>query len=290
VRADCIGHYEACLAVLDHIPAVRPVIIANWAATIIDVAGERVMPGRLVHHDRSAPGNERDLGLLTRVLSELVMAAEQADGTALWAWSAIGLARAYLARYAATGSTSDLEESIRIADAVLERQPDDDADRAEYAIIAAQALLARWSQTGGDADLTHARRLLNSAVDHASAKPLRRIGAARLLAAAAIEDDRPGLALSACGRGVDLLPVAAWPGVSRRDREFRLVAVSDLCQTAMAMGLSAGQPEEALELNDAGRAVIWAGILNRRRDLSAVSAVAPELAERLQRVRRELVG
>ncbi|GAA3536770.1 hypothetical protein GCM10022235_00280 [Kribbella ginsengisoli] len=290
VRASCIGHYEMCLAVLDQIPSVRPVIIANWAAAIIAVAGDRVTPGQLVRVDRSVPAAEQDLGLLKRVLSELTLVTDQADGTAMWAWSAIGLARAYLARYGATGAASDLEESIRRADTVLERQPDDDADRAEYWIVAAQALLARWSESGAAADLARAGRLLNSAVDHVTARPLSRIEAARLLAAAAIEDERPVLALSACDRGVGLLPVLAWPGVSRRDREFRLVAVSDVCQTAMAMGLYAGKPEQALELSDAGRAVIWAGILNRRRDLSAVSAVAPALAERLWEVRTELVG
>ncbi|MER7243178.1 hypothetical protein [Kribbella sp. NPDC000426] len=91
-------------------------------------------------------------------------------------------------------------------------------------------------------------------------------------------------------RTLELLQVIAWPGVSRRDREFRLVAAADFGQTALGVGLAAGKPNEALAMSDAGRAVLWAGILNRCTDLSALAVVAPALAERMQDVRRELTG
>ncbi|MFI7068362.1 hypothetical protein ACIBL3_45765 [Kribbella sp. NPDC050124] len=219
-------------------------------------------------------------------MPELEAVAEEAEGTALWPWAAIGLARAHLVIFALTGDGTHLQHAERISTADLDRLPADDADHAEYSTIAAQIRLARWSRTEQPADLATATRWLRSTVDHPTAKPLVRLEAARLLAAATIEDRDLQVALSACETAIDpcspLLPGPASAGTTR----------SSGCPESP---ISASRPSPqrcrqttrgALELNDAGRAVIWSGILNRRRDLDAVAAAAPDLAGRLQQVRQ----
>jgi len=285
-----IRHYEEFMTMLDHLPVLRPLFLANWAGSMATVIGERLLPGRLVPDDGLPPPEPEELDLLDRVISELTTAADEPDEQLSWAWASYVLSRLHLIRYWVTMSESDLDESRRIADAVIVRQPATDPDGTDYRIVAAQARLARWMRDSEADDFDGAMDLLKQGVGHVPSKPLRRVEAALLLASAAMERDRPEMALSACGRAVELLQVIAWPGVSRRDREFRLVAAADFGQTALGVGLAAGKPNEALAMSDAGRAVLWAGILNRRTDLSALAVVAPAFAERMQDVRRELTG
>ncbi|WP_306213491.1 CHAT domain-containing protein [Actinoplanes sp. RD1] len=89
---------------------------------------------------------------------------------------------------------------------------------------------------------------------------------------------------------VDLLPLVAWPGLPAAERESLLIAGAGLADEAAAAAIEAGRPAEAVELVEAGRAVLWGQWLATRNDLSAVAAVSPELATRLQESREILDG
>jgi hypothetical protein len=57
---------------------------------------------------------------------------------------------------------------------------------------------------------------------------------------------------------------------------------------AAAAAIAAGQPERALELLEAARAVIWSQQLDTRTDLSTLRDVAPALADELDQARAAL--
>jgi hypothetical protein len=108
--------------------------------------------------------------------------------------------------------------------------------------------------------------------------------AARQLGQLGVELCDGAAALSGHRRAVELLPIAAWPGLSRAVREARL-AEAPPATDAAAQALLAGDRTLALELLELGRSVLWSQQLAQRSDLAQVSAIAPELAERLDEIR-----
>jgi tetratricopeptide (TPR) repeat protein len=85
-------------------------------------------------------------------------------------------------------------------------------------------------------------------------------------------------------RAVELLPLAAWPGLRRQVREARL-AEAPRATDAAAQAVRAGDPMLAVELLEAGRSVIWGQQLDLRTDLTRLRSAAPELADRLNEIR-----
>ncbi|GAB2620263.1 hypothetical protein Aab01nite_34570 [Paractinoplanes abujensis] len=108
--------------------------------------------------------------------------------------------------------------------------------------------------------------------------------AAVALGELAAEDGRAADALLGYRRAVELLPTAAWPGLRRTVREARL-AEAPRATDAAATAVQAAQPGLAVELLEAGRAVLWSQQLSRRSDLSRLRVAAPATAERLNEIR-----
>ncbi|GGN87551.1 hypothetical protein GCM10010112_70350 [Actinoplanes lobatus] len=271
-RERAAAHYERLLDLLDTAPAIRPIVIANWAQ-ILETAERQ--PGALA--------------LVTRMLPELEAAVEEARGSAHRPATLTALARAHLAVHALRGTPENLHTAITSAEEAVATTPPEHPDHAEHSISAAAARLARWSTRGDHTDLDRAGTLLTAAANHPTAAPAVRIQAAHALIAARTTADDTAGADHAARQAVDLLPAVAWPGVPRADQEFRLAQVADVSNDATAAVLSAGHHcGEAVEINEAGRAVLWAHLLNQRTDLAAVHAVAPHLATAMARVRRDL--
>lgn len=111
--------------------------------------------------------------------------------------------------------------------------------------------------------------------------------ALRELAAQAPE---PAAALAAYEQAMACVPLVAWHGLGRRDRERHLTRIGPLTQEAAAAALDAGRPERAVELLEHGRAILWRQSLDIDTDLDAVRRTAPELAEQLHQVRTRLLA
>jgi hypothetical protein len=82
--------------------------------------------------------------------------------------------------------------------------------------------------------------------------------------------------------------VLAWRGLDRSVQERRLTEAAGVGSAAAAWALTAGQPRRAVELLEQGRQVLWSQAVQTRGDLSALAAVAPDLAARLDETRRAL--
>lgn len=95
-------------------------------------------------------------------------------------------------------------------------------------------------------------------------------------------------AMNAYAAAVRSLPMLASRGLDRKDREQRLVGLADLTTDAAAYAIEAGQPEQAVELLEQGRSVLWNQILQSQVDLESLRAAAPELAARLDDTRHRL--
>lgn len=94
-----------------------------------------------------------------------------------------------------------------------------------------------------------------------------------------------GPALADYREAVELLQLLAWRGMDRRSGEEALSRVAGLASEAAAAALAAGRPEEAVELLESGRTMLWSQLLDNRSDLRAIRAQNPELARELEAVR-----
>jgi hypothetical protein len=114
----------------------------------------------------------------------------------------------------------------------------------------------------------------------------------RLAAAVAwgteVAEENPAEGLPGLELAVRLLPRAAWWGQTRETREEVLAGHTGLAADAAACAIAAGQPARALELLEGGRAVMWTQVLKTRSDRTALHAVAPRLAQRMDEVAEEL--
>jgi hypothetical protein len=84
-------------------------------------------------------------------------------------------------------------------------------------------------------------------------------------------------------RAVELLAVAAWPGLRRAVQEERLADVPGVATAAAAQAVPV-DPALAVELVEQGRSVLWTHQLHRRTDLSRLAAARPALAARLDEI------
>jgi CHAT domain len=92
--------------------------------------------------------------------------------------------------------------------------------------------------------------------------------------------------IAAYWQAVRLLPRIGWRGVDRATGERLLAGAEGLPGVAAAHAIMAGRPEEAVELLESGRAVLWSQLLAG--DLERLYDIDPELAERLAEVEDEL--
>ncbi|MET8592945.1 CHAT domain-containing protein [Streptomyces sp. NPDC005078] len=198
------------------------------------------------------------------------------------------LADALAARFSATSRGADRRAALTSVVDALEECPTGRPERAQLLYLRARLLLKGAEALPGPAaaaDRTSASEALREAADAATASPLLRMTALRQLADRA---PGPAAALAVYEQAMACVPLVAWHGLGRRDRERHLTRIGPLTQEAAAAALDAGRPERAVELLEHGRAILWNQSLDTDPDLEAVCRTAPELAERLDRVRTRL--
>jgi tetratricopeptide (TPR) repeat protein len=171
--------------------------------------------------------------------------------------------RAIREALAVTGAGHPIRDALACELAeLLRRRPGDEARQVEATAI----LLAAVRGPGPALSMHNALR------------------AARLLSELCAEAGDAENALLGYRRAVELLPVAAWPGLRRAVREARLTEAPPAID-AGAQAIAAGRPRLAVELLEAGRSVLWAQQLNQRTDLTRLRSAAPGPADRLNEIR-----
>jgi tetratricopeptide (TPR) repeat protein len=191
-------------------------------------------------------------------------------------------------RFEAGGRPEDLAWAIDQLRTAVRGSDPGQPDTAKRQLGLGQALVSRLAQADPAADLDEAITHLRAGAENTAAHSWVRISAASTWGRAAARAREWDLAVAGYAAAVALLPLAAWHGLSRADREQQLVSWPGVARDAAACALQAGRLELAVELLEQGRAVLWGQMLQTRADLTELAASHPELASRLAGIRRIL--
>lgn len=198
------------------------------------------------------------------------------------------LARLLTLQARTEGRIARLDEALELGRTSAARFSPGHPLRAMALLDLAGVYRQRHELTGERADLDAAVGLWRSAVRSPAAKPDVRMQVAGdwLYALLGLRDLQA--AAEPAKARVDLLPVVAWRGLDRTGREQRLAGLGDVATTAAALAIELDRPEQAVELLEQGRSVLWNQAIQTRSDLSALHAAAPRLATELDETRRAL--
>nr|WP_240926024.1 tetratricopeptide repeat protein [Micromonospora sp. CMU55-4] len=228
-----------------------------------------------------------DLTELDAAIVDGLRAVDQTDGSAPERHSRLSnVGLALLRRFERTRQPQDLDDAVRLGtESVAAAEPGSPGWSRSLVNLG-----SAYEQRATATDLREARDCWWCAAS-APAAPV----AVRTVAGAAW--GRTAARLGARADGADgyatavrLLAALSWPGVRRVDREYAIAGWSGLARDAAATATDAGRHTTAVTLLEAGRAILWAQILDRRADLTVLRSQAPKLAASLDRVRSELDG
>ncbi|BCJ76950.1 hypothetical protein CS0771_64940 [Catellatospora sp. IY07-71] len=189
-----------------------------------------------------------------------------------------------------TGATPDLVAAIDAYRRAIAATGTTDPDQALNEYDLATVLAALADATGRPEHRREAVAVYRDAAHHPTAAVSIRIHAAGEWAAQALVLDEPGSAAEAFTVAVDLLPQLAWTGLDRRDQEKALTSWNTLASDAAAAALSAQSPDQAVELGERGRSLMWEQQLRLHREAHHLAARHPRLAARLDRARQRLLA
>lgn len=194
------------------------------------------------------------------------------------------LGNALYLRFEATGSDADLAQA---ADSLRRGVRSGKAGQPDTAVcqLGLGHALAALARQGAPGVLAEAIGSFGAAASNPAARSDMRVSAARAMGRAAAQAQQWDLATEWLSYAVELLPLAAWHGLSPGDREHQLGSWPGLPLDAAACALNAERPELAVEVLEQGRSVIWGQLLQIRTDPAQLAASHPELSSRLTRVR-----
>jgi len=198
-------------------------------------------------------------------------------------------AHALWERHRHRGDRADLDRAVEAARTALRRLPPEAPGRGG-ALVALSRALSEIARVDGGHDAVRDEELAVNAelaADPAQSA-LVRTSAALELATVARETGDTERSLAAARSAIETLPLLAWRGVDRADQEEMLGRVAAAGSFAGLIALAAGRPAEALELLEAGRGVLAAQALELRTETEELAAAAPELAARLDTLRKAL--
>jgi hypothetical protein len=206
----------------------------------------------------------------------------------------LGTSMRYLAGL--TGDARLRQAACELSRAAVEATGTDEPARAVYLNGLAEALLdtaagadaveadaVEADAVEADAVEADAVRALDEAAATLAAAPAVRIRAARRLADVHARSGRWTETVSALATALAQLPYLVPRHLARNDQEYHLSRQSGLGSDAAAAALASGSPVRAMELLEAGRAVLFSqGLLDREPELVAAD---PVLTRRLREVR-----
>ena len=195
------------------------------------------------------------------------------------------LARRLFARFEHTGDPADLDAAIDVGQQAVQATPPGHPDRARILHALGFRLYARFGRNGDSADSGAALASWQQASHMPTAAPGLRLLAASAWAARLASAGRTHEAVEGYATAVELLPQVAWHGLARTTRAEQLAVWAGLATDAAACAVKAGHPEQAVELLEQGRSVLWAQALNLRTDLTRLASAHPRLAGRLDGIR-----
>lgn len=198
------------------------------------------------------------------------------------------LGNAWRARFDETGDADALQHAITSFQDAVQALPSWHPGHAENQASLGAVLLRRFEHTGDPDDGRAALTTCQQAATADAAPALTRALAARNWGQAAAGLADAGQAMAGHAAAVDLLDTVAWRGLRRGDQERQLGRFIALACDAAAWAITAGYPEQAVELLEQGRGVLLARSLDDRARGFDLVRIAPDLAGQLDRIDQAL--
>ncbi|WP_194819768.1 CHAT domain-containing protein [Nocardia sp. XZ_19_385] len=203
------------------------------------------------------------------------------------------LGAALLARFERVGALEDLDEGVQAVRDAVGATATDHPDRGGNLSNLGVALRTRFQRLGMREDLDKAVEVFEQASNLAVAGASVRIRAGRD-AGRLVASREPARAARLLAAAVRLLPQVAPRQLQRTDQQYALGGYAGLAADAAALAL--GDPSTpvdqragaALQLLEAGRAVLLSQAMHVRSDLTELTRHHPELADRFIRLRDQL--
>jgi tetratricopeptide (TPR) repeat protein len=197
------------------------------------------------------------------------------------------LAATLTSRAGLTENPDDLRSAIDTLRIASDLDPAEHPQRCTTLSALGDTLL-RFASTDGPSLVEEAADRFRLASSLRAAPPQDRVRAAHAWADAAHDLGDLEQSVEGFQVAVELLPQMAWHGLTQRTRERHLAQVGGLAPTAAAAATLVQRNEEAVELLEAGRSVLWTQALSFSADLTSLSTKAPTLEKRLRELSREL--
>jgi len=195
-------------------------------------------------------------------------------------------AMARMMRFHARHEGGDADRAIALATAAVEKSSPESPTLGR-SLINYGSILMNLAETDGG-DLRAAREALSRAVGARALPASQRVIAGELWARAATRSGAWDEAADAYEAAVGLLEILVWRGNERSDAETALGAWAGLARDATAAAIAAGRAEQALQVSEAGRGVLWARDVNARTSLESLRDIDADLAAQLAEVRLAL--
>ncbi|MFI5590012.1 CHAT domain-containing protein [Amycolatopsis sp. NPDC051758] len=191
-------------------------------------------------------------------------------------------------RHELSADVDDLRRAAEAYEAGASACADDDPTRASYLLSSADMLMRLFEATADDTLADRATALHRAAAAIATAPVADRLRATVGWAEGEARGGRYDAAVVAYQAAIRLLPLTAWHGLERGDREYLLSLSAGMASDAAAAAIALDEPELALELLEEGRGVLLRQAFDYRRGPAQLRERHPELAAELETVRRRL--
>jgi hypothetical protein len=265
--------------------AERPKALKRTATPLDPVAASNLATILRVRY--KATGDEADASAALHLLREATAPDHDGDRnpTAL-----ANLGRTHYARWVARSGMLDLDAAVTALDDAA-RVVHPRHGNASYILVhLGDVLNDRYLVAGRPDDATRAEEAYARAAALVGAGPvLRMVASANAAAIAATRDDW-AVATDRYQSAIADLVAAVSHRAARRDREYQLTNHRTLASDAAAAALTSNRTPQAVAMPEAARGVLMGQLLDLRTDLDALYASHPDLAGRLDSVRRELAS
>lgn len=241
---------------------------------------------RIEHNTNDAGTGDEDLQEAVNAAGGAVNAAHASPADLPGCLATLG--RALALRADSNGDDTLRDQAIDTFTRAVELTPPDHPRRPQRLNRLARLLTERFQTRHDSGDLQRALHLWQQATAVTTAPAEDRLLAAAAWGTLAGAVGQFDTAVEAFSHAVTLLPLAAWHGLAPATRAERLARWSGITADAGACAVRAGRPQVAVELLEQGRSILWNHGLNLRTPLDDLAHVAPELAGRLNTLRRAL--
>lgn len=193
-------------------------------------------------------------------------------------------------RFQSTRSPPDLEEYFSFTERAVDLADDNDPIKVRCLIGRGDALQVRFKIRGDPADCLSALSAYRTAAQSKMGLPDMKFHAAQQWVDFAHEQEQLESALAGYRIALEILPKLAWLGLDLPSRQNRLgeAKTEDMTCCAASCAISLGQLEEAVELLELGRSVLWQQASSLRHEAQLLEEQEPEMAEELERIGRRL--